>query len=146
MANGDRIRRRTRSGSVLRRRGWHALVLLTVVRLAWMPVHLAFEEHGEPDEALRAFAMGAVEAAGVVDDHDADHDEGHHSHSTLDHASDLLQWTPRDDSVPSTAIDSNHPLTLPPPAERFANLRAEPRAPDLRPPDPVWPRGPPSAA
>ncbi len=123
------------------RRAWYALFLLTVVRLIWLPCHLALDDHGGSAEVAHTQAEICFEGAEPSEGHE----RGHHSHSVLDHVTDLLQWQPRDDT-PTLAFAVVGALSLPAPDVRFANLRAEPRAPDHRPPIATWPRGPPFAA
>lgn len=123
-----------------------AFVLLALVlRLVYVPVHLAHEEH---------LGAGALHPPSHHSEHGEhaegghDHEDGHPPHHEADHTGELIA-----DRAPSqqaiivlAALPPAEAWSLLAPVEAPRVLEPEPRLPKRPPPRARWARGPPVAA
>lgn len=121
------------------------LVLLALIlRLVYVPFHLANEEHLE---------AGAVHPsrdsvmAGQAD-RDHDHEDGHLPHPAADHASELIadRAPTQQSTILLLALPPGETWSLPAPSTEPGVAGPEPRPPRQWPPRAWRPRGPPAAA
>lgn len=138
MTNPERKQKQKRALPLL------LVVLALGLRLLYVPVHLAQEEHlgggGHP--------LSHASADGVHADDGHDHDDDHPPHPASDHESELtVQRTPsQQTSVELPAMPPGENWSLPVPRELPSTAGPEPEPPRQRPRIPQRSRGPPAAA
>lgn len=123
------------------------LVLLALgLRLVYVPIHLAHEEHLGAG-AVHPLSHAADEGEHADDGHD--HGDDHPPHPAVDHASELIAQRARSQQQTSLDLQALPPVeswSLPAPCPLSTTAAPEPRPPKQWPRLAQWARGPPAAA
>jgi hypothetical protein len=124
------------------------ILLAMVLRVVYVPAHLAHEEHVGSVEYLLHHGAASETHAHHDQDGDHDHEEEHPPHTVFDHASELVVQRAPAWRGASTflAWAWTAPAQLTPLLESRAAAQTNQRACEPRPRSPQQSRGPPAAA